>query len=120
MGYCLPAIIGSHYANKRKKIVAIEGDGSLQMNIQELAVIKGLKIPVTIFIFDNNGYASIRNTQNNYFKGNQIATDKKSKLHMPNLEKILKSHDIRYKTIKKIDSRLTFAIDFSNYLMFHV
>ena len=103
MGYCLPAIIGSHYANKRKKIVAIEGDGSLQMNIQELAVIKGLKIPVTIFIFDNNGYASIRNTQNNYFKGNQIATDKKSKLYMPDLEKILKSHNISYKTIKKIE-----------------
>mgnify|MGYP001280040840 CR=1 FL=1 len=56
-----------------------------------------------LFIFDNNGYASIRNTQNNYFKGNQIATDKKSKLHMPDLEKILKSHDIRYKTIKKIE-----------------
>ena len=44
----------------------------------------------------------IRNTQNNYFKGNQIATDKKSKLHMPDLEKILKSHDIRYKQQKRL------------------
>ena len=87
---------------KKKKIVAIEGDGSLQMNIQEIAVINGLKIPVTIFIFDNNGYASIRNTQNNYFKGNLIATDKKSKLFMPNLEKILKAHEINYEIIKKL------------------
>ena len=103
MGYCLPAIIGSHFANNKKKIVAIEGDGSLQMNIQELAVIKGLNIPVTIFIFDNNGYASIRNTQNNYFKGNLIATDKKSKLFMPDLEKILKAHGISYEILKKIE-----------------
>jgi acetolactate synthase-1/2/3 large subunit len=103
MGYCLPAIIGSHFANNKKKIVAIEGDGSLQMNIQELAVIKGLNIPATIFIFDNNGYASIRNTQKNYFKSNFIAKDKKSKLFMPNLEKILEAHGISYEIIKKIE-----------------
>ncbi|OSM02256.1 putative acetolactate synthase [Magnetofaba australis IT-1] len=73
MGYGLPAAIGAGAAFK-KRYIAIESDGSLQMNIQEFQTLAAQKLPVTLFIINNNGYASIRNTQRNYFDGRYVGT----------------------------------------------
>ena len=67
MGYDLPAAIGACIARERKEIVCITGDGSIQMNLQELQTILTNKLPIKIFVINNDGYHSIRQTQNNLF-----------------------------------------------------
>jgi len=85
MGYGLPAMIGAGRANGGKSFVGVESDGSLQMNLQELLTIKALNLPVRIFIIDNQGYASIRNTQRNYFEGRYVGTGPEARLFLPDL-----------------------------------
>jgi len=85
MGYGLPAAIGACLGSGSNLTVAVESDGSLMLNLQELATLKGLNLPVKLIIMDNRGYASIRNTQRNYFDGRYIATGAESGLYMPNL-----------------------------------
>src|SRR5262245_52402295 len=63
MGYDLPAAIGAWYATGAKRIVCLAGDGSIMMNLQELQTIVGNRIPVKLFILNNTGYHSIRQTQ---------------------------------------------------------
>ena len=94
MGYGLPSAIGTAIANHKQKIIAIESDGSLQLNIQELATLKGQNLPIMLFILDNKGYASIRNTQQNYFNGRYVATDKNSGLYLPDLEQVIRGYGI--------------------------
>lgn len=85
MGYGLPAMIGASQAFGNKPFVGIEGDGSLMMNVQELQTIASLKLPVRLFVFNNGGYASIRNTQRNYFQGRYVGTGPEAKLGLPDL-----------------------------------
>lgn len=91
MGYGLPAAIGACLGNGGKPMVAIESDGSLMLNLQELATLKGLNLPIRLFILDNQGYASIRNTQRNYFEGRYIATGPEGGLHLPDLGAVAES-----------------------------
>lgn len=85
MGYGLAAAIGACLGNGSKPMVAVESDGSLMLNLQELATLKGLNLPIRLFILDNQGYASIRNTQRNYFQGRYIATGPEGGLHLPDI-----------------------------------
>ena len=85
MGYGLPAMIGAGIANGRKPFVGLEGDGSLQMNLQELATLKAQDLPVRLFIINNGGYASIRNTQRNYFNGRYVGTGREAGLFLPDI-----------------------------------
>jgi len=94
MGYGLPAATGACLAKNRQKTILIESDGSLQLNIQELATIAGLKLPIIIFIMNNGGYASIRNTQRNYFEGRYVGTGPEAKLTLPDLQAICRSYGI--------------------------
>ena len=66
MGFELPAAIGAHLATNQQ-IICLAGDGSIMMNLQELAIIGGKKYPVKIILLNNKGYHSIRQTQTNYF-----------------------------------------------------
>jgi len=68
MGTGIPSIVGAHFAERKKMIVSIIGDGGFQFNLQELQTIKNLKINTSIFVLNNNGYASIRRSQLNHFK----------------------------------------------------
>lgn len=69
MGYGLPAAIGACIATGRKETICIEGDGSLMMNLQELQTVLTNRLPVKLFLINNQGYHSIRQTQNNLFSG---------------------------------------------------
>ena len=66
MGYEIPASIGAYNARK-ESIICIAGDGSIMMNLQELTIIGAKKLPIKIFLLNNSGYHSIRQTQQNYF-----------------------------------------------------
>ena len=103
MGYGLPSAIGSCFANKKKPMFLIEGDGSLQLNIQELSVIRNFNLPICIIILNNDGYCSIRNTQKNYFKERYLGTGPKSNLTFPNLRKIAEAYNIDYQKISTIN-----------------
>jgi acetolactate synthase-1/2/3 large subunit len=69
MGYDLPAAIGAAVARPGKRVVCLAGDGSLQMNVQELQTVVHHRLPVKLFVLDNGGYLSIRTTQKNFFGG---------------------------------------------------
>jgi acetolactate synthase-1/2/3 large subunit len=96
MGYGLPAAIGACLAGNGKRTIAIIGDGGLQHNIQELANVVRLNMPLKIFILNNDGYASIRATQTKFFNSHFVCCDPASGLPMPNIEKIARAYDIEY------------------------
>ena len=96
MGYGLPAAIGSAISSKNKRIICFEGDGSLQMNIQELATISEYNLNILLFVISNDGYHSIRQTQNNYFSDNLIGIDSTTGLSFPDLKLISQSYNLDY------------------------
>lgn len=96
MGYDLPAAIGACVASGNKKIVCLAGDGSIQQNLQELATIQYHQYPIKIFVLNNDGYHSIRQTQYNYFPGNEVGVGPKSGLGFPSFEKIARAYDLDY------------------------
>ena len=109
MGYGIPASIGACFANNKKPMILIEGDGSLHQNIQELAVIKKFNLPITIFVFNNRGYSSIRNTQKNYFNARYLGTGPESNLFFPNLKNVANAYGLHYleiNSVKKFNSKI--------------
>lgn len=96
MGYTLPAAIGACIANQKKEVFAITGDGSFQMNIQELQTIVHNHLPIKIFVWNNNGYLSIKTTQRKFFEERYAGTGPKSGVSCPSFEKIAYAYDIPY------------------------
>ncbi|MCV7074716.1 acetolactate synthase [Mycobacterium szulgai] len=94
MGYGLPAMVGAGLASNAKSYVGVEGDGSLMMNIQELQTIRMLDLPLKLFLFDNGGYASIRNTQRNYFDGRYVGTGPEGRLGLPDFVSLAQANGI--------------------------
>lgn len=100
MGYDLPASIGACYANGKNDVICVTGDGSIQMNIQELQTIIHNKLPIKIFVFNNNGYSSIKNTQNNFFDGFKVGSEINSGVSFPNMQAIAKAYGFKTFIIK--------------------
>lgn len=96
MGWCLPAAIGAAAARPGVPIVIISGDGSLQTNIQELQTIAHHGFNIKIVVISNDGYASIRNTQNAFFDGFHVGSTFDSGVSLPELSKIAKAYGLPY------------------------
>ncbi len=107
MGYGLPSAIGACFANYKKPMILIEGDGSFQLNLQEMAVISQFNLPICIIIMNNKGYASIRNTQKNYFNSRYVGTGKEGGLGIPSFKKISQLYNIPYINISNKDKMKT-------------
>lgn len=89
MGYDLPAAIGASVAyNHKRQIICMAGDGSLQMNIQELQTVIHHQMPIIIFYLNNEGYVSIKQTQDGFFNGNRVGSDPNSGISFPDIHKI--------------------------------
>jgi len=89
MGYDLPAAIGAAEAfSEKQRILCLAGDGSIMMNLQELQIIAGRRLPVKIFILNNTGYHSIRQTQGNFFPDNILGCGTDSGLSFPDFGKV--------------------------------
>lgn len=110
MGYGLPAAIGASFAIGKKPVVCIEGDGSIQMNIQELQTISHHNLPMKIFVINNDGYLSIRLTQGSFFDKRYVAIDKDSGVSFPNMEKIAAAYGLKYFQIKN-NKEIDFTLD---------
>jgi acetolactate synthase I/II/III large subunit len=94
MGFGLPASIGACVASGRRRTVSVDGDGGFQMNIQELATVAGLNLPIKFFVINNSGYASIRTSQTNYFNL-LVGADESSGLHLPDVRKVAEAYGVK-------------------------
>jgi acetolactate synthase I/II/III large subunit len=83
MGYDLPAAIGASIGAGRRRVICLAGDGSLQMNVQELATVVKNRLPIKLFVLNNGGYHSIRQTQTAYFPNNPVGCGPESGLGFP-------------------------------------
>ena len=104
MGYDLPAAIGASLASKGKpsRVTCVTGDGSLMMNLQELATVCYLKLPIKLFILDNGGYHSIEETQQRNFPKNIGGTGPKNGLGFPNFLDIAEAFGIKASQLNTI------------------
>ena len=98
MGYGLPAAIGACIGSK-KQVICFEGDGSIMMNLQELQTAKHNNLPLVIFIINNEGYLSIKMTQQSFFNGKMFASGKNDGVTLPNYKNIAEAFGIQYFSI---------------------
>lgn len=103
MGFGLPYAIGSCIANDRRRTILINGDGAFQLNIQELETMRRLNLPVKMFIWCNEGYASIRATQRKNFNSRYVASEAKSGLTMPDIAKVATAYGFKTAVIRNND-----------------
>ena len=100
MGFALPSAVGVGVLNNVEKVLVIEGDGSFQLNLQELETIVSNKINAKIFIFSNRGYAAIQTMQDRNFNSFYVGCNESSGVFIPNTEKIASAYGIKYFCIK--------------------
>ncbi len=94
MGYDLPAALGAALARPGKRVICIAGDGSIQMNIQELQTVVQHRLPVKIILLNNSGYLSIRTTQSHFF-GRLVGESPASGLTLPDMVKVAQAYGLR-------------------------
>ena len=100
MGYAFPAAIGASFANNKKRIICIDGDGSIQINIQELQTMVSNNLPVKLFIINNEGYGIIKQFQELYLNKRYEASIGSKGVTNPNFKKISNAYGINYSEIK--------------------
>lgn len=108
MGY-MPAVIGVAAANQGREVYCITGDGSIQMNLQELQTIVHNKLPAKIIVVNNRGYLLIRQTQQNFMDGRLIGEGVATGVSFPDMKKIACAYGIpfiRISKIKELDRKL--------------
>jgi len=122
MGFELPASIGASLAEKEKMVVPIFGEGSFQLNIQELQTIVHYNLPIKIFLFNNAAYGAIQITQTNFFK-NKFGVDTSSGISFPDTEKIANAYGIKYIGVRnnnELEDKIKEFIDYKETIIFEV
>jgi acetolactate synthase-1/2/3 large subunit len=94
MGSGLPESIGAHYASDGKRVLCLTGDGSFQLNIQELQTIRHHGLPVKIFVTENGGYVSIRQTQKEFLGSQYVGSAPTSGMSLPDYVKVSAAYGI--------------------------
>lgn len=94
MGSGLPEAVGACVASGKRTTICLTGDGSLQFNVHELQTIRHHDLPVKIFVLDNAGYLSIRNTQNQFLAGRRLGSEAAGGLSLPDFVRVAEAYDI--------------------------
>ncbi len=115
MGYDLPTAIGAACAlistrGSSQRVICLAGDGSIQMNVQELETIVHHQFPIKVFVFNNAGYLSMRQTQDNLFAGNRFGESPASGLGLPDMVALARAYGIPANRVDDL-AGLTAAID---------
>ena len=100
MGCGLPGAIGASFARNKGEIICLNTDGSIMMNLQELQTIDHYKLPIKVFVFNNDGYLMIKHTQKNLFSGRYSGVNKKTDVSCPDFKKIAGAFNMKYYRIK--------------------
>ena len=100
MGYGLPAAIGAALAGGGREVLCLTGDGSLQMNIQELQTVRNLRLPIKLFVYNNRGYLSIKLTQRAFFGGAFVGSEEGSGVILPDLEKLAGAYGLPFRRLR--------------------
>jgi len=100
MGYAFPAALGAAIAEKNKRVICIDGDGSIQINIQELQTMVVNKLPIKLFVINNSGYGIIKQFQELYLEKRYEASIPAKGVTNPNFKKISNAYGINYSEIK--------------------
>jgi acetolactate synthase I/II/III large subunit len=100
MGYGIPASIGVCLGSGKRKTICVDGDGGLQLNIQEMATIAHLQLPIKLFVLNNQGYASIRASQTNYFGGPNIGCSAETGVSIPDYRKVARAYGLKTAVIE--------------------
>lgn len=95
MGNGLPGLVGACVANDKRRTICVDGDGGLQLNIQELETARRLGLPIKLFVLNNDGYASIRTSQSRYF-GRLAGADATSGVTLPPLKDVVEAFGLPY------------------------
>jgi acetolactate synthase-1/2/3 large subunit len=104
MGYDLPAAVGAAIAlGREQSVVCLAGDGSMMMNVQELATIRGHDLNVKLFVLNNAGYHSIRQSQNNYFPGREVGCGTESGVWFPRFDRLAAAFEIPFSRVASND-----------------
>jgi len=101
MGFGIPSSIGACIASNYRNTICVNGDGGFQMNIQELETVVRLKLPIKYFYLNNDAYACIRLTQNNYFNGRHMGSSSKSGVTLPDISAIARAYGLQYLKIER-------------------
>jgi len=102
MGYSLPAAIGSAFAlGEGRRVICVCGDGSLMMNLQEMATVKHHRLPIKLFLLNNSGYSMVQQTQEQWLGGNYFATSEEGGLGFPDFDMLARSCDFTVAGISK-------------------
>ena len=121
MGYDLPAACGACFGIGKKRLVCVSGDGSIQMNLQELQTIVHHKLPIKLFVINNNGYQSIRITQRSFFERPFVGIGGDSgDVSFPQMKKIANVYSIPYYScndISKLDETVNKTLNHDGYVM---
>ena len=102
MGLSLPLSVGAAVANKKDIILSVTGDGSIELNIQELATIAHYNLNIKTFVINNGGYVSMKKWQTNFFDGNVLDSEDSTGTGTMNFKKISGAYNLKYLQIKKI------------------
>jgi acetolactate synthase I/II/III large subunit len=100
MGYGIAASIGVCMANGRRPVVCVDGDGGFQFNIQELETVSRLKLPITFFVLNNGGYASIRISQTSFFGVPRIGCSPETGQTLPDITKVAQAYGLQTDVIR--------------------
>lgn len=126
MGYDLPCAIGAAVKtletkeNKKRRIVCIAGDGSIMMNLQELETIKYNNLPIKLFVLNNSGYSSIRQTQRNFFKGHMTGSGNDSGVSVPQFYNIAKGFNLNATKIdeaKNLNAQIKEVLEIDGFVL---
>lgn len=123
MGYDLPAAIGACISGKNRRTICLTGDGSIMMNLQEMETIAYNNLPIKIFVLNNSGYSSIRQTQRNFFDGNMTGSGFDSGVGMPNWEILTKGFGLKYAKIENtanLNQQIAEVLNYNNGILCEV
>ena len=100
MGFGIPASIGVCLAGGNRQTICVDGDGGFQLNIQELATVAGLNLPIKFFVLNNSGYASIRASQTAFFGAATIGCDESTGMHLPDVREVARAYGLKTAVIE--------------------
>lgn len=123
MGFGLPGAIGAHFADPSRQLVCLNTDGAIMFNLQELQLVKHHKIPMKLFIFNNDGYTMIKISQQNLFESRVSGSDINSGISFPLFSDLAKTFGFKYCLIdspSSFESALRPALESSDAVLIEI